>query len=97
MPRSERAPARRALIKQIRDVRRRLALLLDAWDAPGRVWVFPDGGGAYTREREPAEYPENQRAQWDATIQAIHAAQLEMYSLRLHCQAERDKTPPEES
>lgn len=70
--RSERASARRRVLKILSSVKRDITTLQAWWNVTGR-------------DRRPDEYPEAQRLYWASTIRRIDEMSDKLAELRAHC------------
>lgn len=97
MARSPRAAARRRVLKDLADIKRRLSRLQNWWGVESWIYVAPadrpPGSNVYRRERLPGEYPEARRSHWLGTIQEVDALVVSLGELREHALNEYHATP----
>lgn len=87
--RSERAGARRTVLKSLASIKSRINVLQGWWNVSGTKYGDEFG----PRPRYSEEYPEAQRRYWASTIREIDAMINDLTVLREQCIAEYDKTP----
>lgn len=95
--RSERASARRKVLKVLSSLKRDITTLQAWWDVRGTTYIPQiTGGPSVRRDRRPDEYPEAQRKYWASTIARLDVMAFEIAELRAHCLNEYNITPAPE-
>ena len=93
---SGRAGARRAVLRSLKDIKSIIGVLDAWWSVSGRTYEGTTYGSGTMRDRQPKEYPENQRRYWASTIQLLDQMSKHLEMLRKYCLEQHEATSEDE-